>query len=402
MNRSTLTLVLALSLSGISSTAATSAAAWSAEDGASRSSIYREGQKALSEERWEEALAIFTSLADSNPAEADAALYWKGWTESKLGRRGDALQTLRGLVGNFPKSAWIDDARALEIDLKGGKRSGEPVTGDDEDLKLYALDGLMQVEPERAVPVLERFLAADHSMKLKERALFVLAQSSSPRAHQILLEVIRKGEPPALRLKAIEQLGVAGDTGSLQTIWKDGSAEVKQKVLEAWMVAGAVEPVFEVAKSEADARLRRKAIELLGVMGATRELTLLYGPEKDLQVRGRLLEAYGVAGDIEALERAYRGEAEESLRAKAIEGIGVFGGDRGAKILVDLYQRESVPALKRKAIEALFVNGAARELVALFRQEKDPELKRRIVQNLSLMNDAEAEKVLSEILGVEP
>ena len=73
MKRSTLTLVLALSLSGLSSTAATSATAWFAEDGASRSSIYREGQKALSEERWEEALSIFTSLADSNPAEADAA-----------------------------------------------------------------------------------------------------------------------------------------------------------------------------------------------------------------------------------------------------------------------------------------------------------------------------------------
>lgn len=402
MNRSTLTLVLALSLSGISSTAATSAAAWSAEDGASRSSIYREGQKALSEERWEEALAIFTSLADSNPAEADAALYWKGWTESKLGRRGDALQTLRGLVGNFPKSAWIDDARALEIELKGNKQSGDPVTGDDEDLKLYALDGLMQVEPERAVPILERFLAADHSMKLKERALFVLAQSDTPRARQILLDLVRRGSPVELRLRAVEQLGIAGDgedLAALATIWKEGTPEVKAKVLEAWMIADQTKPVFDVARTESDPRLREKAIELLGVMDATQELTALYEQEKDTRVRRKLLEAYAVAGDIAALERAYRSESDPELRGKALEGIGVFGGDAGTKTLVGLYQRETERALKEKMLEGLFIGDAARELVELFRKEKDSQLKRSIVQKLSLMDDEEAEKVLSEILG---
>jgi HEAT repeat protein len=381
-----------------------SAAGWSAaaEDATPRSGAYREGQRALSDERWSDALAIFAKIADGGGDDADAAAYWKAWTESKLGRRSDALTTIRGLVKGYPQSAWVDDAKALEIELRGSKGGSTVKPEDDEDLKLYALDGLMQVDPARAVPILERFLAADHSLKLKERALFVLAQSDTPRARQILLDIVRRGDPPTLRLKAVEQLGVAGDAddlAALSSIWKDGTPEVKAKVLEAWMIANHVEPVFEIAKTEADPRLRQKAIELLGVMGATRQLTALYGIEKDVRVRGRLLEAYGVAGDVEALERAYRSESEPSLRGKAIEGIGVFGGDRGAKILVDLYGRESDPSLKRKAIEALFVNGAASELVGLFRKERDPELKRKIVQNLSLMDDDEAQKVLSDILG---
>ncbi len=404
MKRSTLALVLSLSLSGLSPTPATFAAAWFAEEGASRSSVYREGQKALSEERWEQALQIFTSLADSNPAEADAALYWKAWTESRLSRRGDALQTLRGLVSNFPKSAWIDDAKALEIELKGKKGQGGSTSeqGDDEDLKLYALDGLMQVDPDRAVPILERFLAADHSMKLKERALFVLAQSGTPRARQILLDLVRRGSPAELRLRAVQELGIAGDSedlAALATIWKEGTPEVKEKVLDSWMIAGQKKLVFDVARSEADPRLRQKAIELLGVMDATEELTALYGQEKDVQVRGKLLEAYGVAGDIEALEKAYRSESDLSLRGKALEGIGVFGGDDGTKTLVGLYQGETERALKEKMLEGLFIGDAARELVELFRKEKDSQLKRSIVQKLSLMDDEEAEKVLSEILG---
>ena len=114
---------------------------------------------------------------------------------------------------------------------------------------------------------------------------------------------------------------------------------------------------------------------------------------------GKLLEAYGVAGDIAALERAYRAESDPMLRGKALEGIGVFGGDEGTKTLVALYGRETERSLKEKILEGLFIGDAAGELVDLFRKEKDSGLKRSIVQKLSMMDDAEAEKVLGEILG---
>ena len=55
--------------------------------------------------------------------------------------------------------------------------------------------------------------------------------------------------------------------------------------------------------------------------------------------------------------------------------------------------------MKEKIREGLFSGDAAGELVALFRKEKDAGLKRSIVQKLSMMDDAEAEKVLGEILG---
>ena len=390
-----------------------------AADDAARSDSYRAGQRALSEERWPEALSIFTSLADAKGPEADAALYWKAWTESKLGRRGDALSSIRSLLGAYPKSSWADDAKALELELRGPGEvqrsvssgsgtvtgSGRGTANPDEDLQLYALDGLMQVEPARAVPILERFLAADHSLKLKEKALFVLAQSDTPRARQVLLDLVRRGTPPELRLEAVEQLGIAGgpeDLRALAQIWNESTLEVKRRVLEAWMVADQKEPVFAVARDEKDPELRRKAIELLGVMDATTELGQLYASEKSPEVRAKLLEAYGVAGDIGALSRAARQESDPELRHKAIEGLGVAGGKEGSRALVELYGSEKELELRKKIVEALMIADDAEALVKLFHAETNPELKRDILQKISLLDDESVEQVLRDVLEDKP
>jgi len=406
MSRIHRTLVAATVGLGVLFAGAVSAARLAADG--PRSAAYRDGQRALSEEHWSDALAAFTALADGKTSEADAALYWKAWTESKLGRRADALTSLRRLASDYPKSEWLDDAQALELELGGGRGNAAIAGGTaagDEDLKLYALDGLMQVEPERAVPILERFLAGDHSLRLKERALFVLAQSDTPRARQILVETVRSGKPPELRLKAVEQLGVAGgkeDLSALSAIWKDATPEVKAKVLEAWMIAGDEQPVAEVARSEKDPQLRRKAIELLGVMDATDELGRLYAAETDRGVRAKLLEAYGVAGDVAALAKAARGESDVELRRKAIEGLGVFGGREGSRELVALYAAERERDLRQKIVEALMINGDAKALVDLFKQEKDPEMKRNILQKISLLDDDAVDALLSDVLEAKP
>lgn len=396
-----------------------------AADDAGRSASYREGQRALSEERWDEALKIFRSVADARGADADAALYWTAWTEWKLARKGAALGTIRALIDGYPKSSWLDDAQALELQIRGAEGTDyaprepkgatspreprEPRNATqaeaDEELKLYALDGLMQVEPEKAVPILERFLAGDHSLKLKERALFVLAQSDSPRARQVLLDLVRRGTPPELRLQAVEQLGIAGgkeDLEALASIWKEATPEVKERVLQAWMIAGTVEPVFGVAKSDKDPELRRRAIETLGVMGATKELGQLYAAETDRGVRSKLLEAYGVAGDEDALVRAAKSETDLELREKAIESIGVFGGRNTSKILVELYETESDRDLREKILESLMIAGDAKPLVALFKKEKDREMKKKILQQISIMGDEETAELFAELLEEKP
>lgn len=387
---------------------------------ASHTDRYRAGQRALAEERWSDALQSFSAIAADKGPESAAALYWKAWSQSKLDRRADALTTLGTLQSTYPKSDWIDDARALEIQLRGPRatvvttgragRSGrtgstgsaESSLSDDEELQLYALDGLLQAEPERAVPILERFLSSDRPLQLKQRALFVLSQSESPRARQILLEVARHGEPPELRIEAVHDLGIAGgeeDLAALSGIWKEGSPEVKAAVLDAWLIADQVEPVLAVARSERDPELRGKAIDELGAMDASKDLKALYGAEKNPELRGKILGALGVAEDVAALTEVARTEADPELRGRAIEAIGIAGGPEAGKQLAALYSSETDPAVRSRVLNAYLILGDGHGLVDLFRREKNPELRRQIVQTLSFMDDAESQALLDKLLG---
>ena len=60
-----------------------------------------------------------------------------------------------------------------------------------EELKLLALQGLQHSDPEQAVPMIEKILQGPQSPRLKQRALFVLAQSNAPRAREVLANFAR-------------------------------------------------------------------------------------------------------------------------------------------------------------------------------------------------------------------
>ncbi len=260
----------------------------------------------------------------------------------------------------------------------------------------------MQVEPAKAVPILERFLAGDHPLKLKQRALFVLSQSDSPRAREILLDIVRRGDPAELRVAAVRDLGIAGgkeDLAALSGIWKDASPQVKNAVLEAWLIAGQSAPILDAARSEPDPALRAKAIDELGAMDASRELSALYDSEKDPALRGKILGSLGVAGDVTALAKVARTDPDPKLRGKAIEAIGIAGGPAAGEQLRALYGAEKDRAVRERVLNAFLISDDARSLVTLFRQEKDPELKRKIVQVLSLIDSPESESLIKELLG---
>ena len=116
--------------------------------------LYRSGQKAIDEGRWNEAASIFGKVAERGGAEADAGLYWKAYAQNKAGNRAAALTTIRELTSTFPKSSWLDDARALEVEVRGDRGvTVQPAAEEDEELKLYALSGLMNHNPEKALPL---------------------------------------------------------------------------------------------------------------------------------------------------------------------------------------------------------------------------------------------------------
>src|SRR5207245_8020532 len=135
------------------------------------------GQSALDSARWDRAVQTFDRVVDMKGAKADAALYWKAYAQNKLGQRPEALTTINVLLKDYPKSRYLDDAKALQVEVRGESGQVNPAAESDEDLKLLALQALQNSAPEDAIPMIQKVLQGTGSPRLKARALFVLAQS---------------------------------------------------------------------------------------------------------------------------------------------------------------------------------------------------------------------------------
>ena len=230
---------IALNLSGLNAKLATSGPVPFAfqfkrgGDGA-----YDAGTRALDERKYDEAIQRFNAVIDAKNSRADGALYWKAYALNRAGRRDEALAAVAALRRDYPQSHWLNDAQALEVEVKQG--SGQTVSPADEtneDLKLMAINSLMNADPDRAIPLLENLLKGSSAPRLKDRAMFVLTQSKTPRAHQVLTDYAKGAGNPDLQIRAIRYIGMSGTAEAQQQLLSVYSsstdAAVKREVLRA-------------------------------------------------------------------------------------------------------------------------------------------------------------------------
>jgi len=305
---------------------------------------YRSGQSAIDRRDYDQAVKRFDRVINDKSTRADGAMYWKAYSLYKLGRKPDAQTVLADLEKQFPQSRWLNDARALAAEVRAS--TGQPTSPEsesDEELKLLAMNSLMQQDADRAIPLLEKLLAdPKNSPNLKGRAIFVLAQSKSPKARQIVLQYAKGGTNPDAQLRAIEYLGTFRSDESSQAL-SDVYASttdpvVKRTVIRGLMVARAKDRLVQIAKSDQDVNMRREAIQYLGGMQAA---------EVDL---------------------------------------------------AEIYKTESNMELKHSLIQSLFARQAAKQLVDLARTETNPELKRDIVRMLTMIKSKEAADYLEDLI----
>ncbi|HEY6050346.1 MAG TPA: tetratricopeptide repeat protein, partial [Thermoanaerobaculia bacterium] len=367
--------------------------------------LYERGTSALDSGDWASAADSFQQVVKMGGSRADGALYWLAYARNKQGRRDEALAILREFSAKFPKSSWGKEARALELEIRPS--SGRAVLGesstDDEDLKLMAINSLMNTEPERAMPLLEKVLNGPASPKLKERALFVLSQSGSTRARGILADAARGKSGPDLQEKAIHYLGVSGGRSNgelLEEIYASTpNREIKEKVLHAFMVSGNKDRILAAARGEKSPELRASAVHWLGTMGARAELWQMYRSETSTAVKESLIHAMSIAGDTEHLAEIARTDGDTAARAKAIHGLGIAGRERSGAALLAIYRGEKNLELRKAVLHGLFIQNNARALVDIARTETDPNLKAEAVHRLSLMHDKDATDYMLEILN---
>jgi tetratricopeptide (TPR) repeat protein len=364
--------------------------------------LYNAGTEALNDQNYDEAISKFDQAAKLRGKKADAALYWKAYALAKTGNKGQADATIAELKKSYPQSKWLKDAGALEVEMKGAAANPESFSSEEE--KLLALNAIMQSsDADRALPYIDKMLHGNSSAKVKERALFVLSQSSSEKAQQTLLSIAKSGEPD-LQKRAIRYIGMNGSPASraaLKEIYSSiVNSEIKKAIFQGWLMCGCKEEVLKVAQTEREPGMRREAIRYLGMMGAHAELRQLYqNADVDLESRLELLKAMGMGGDVEGLAQIAKTEKDPVVRRHAIKDLGIFGGHSASDALVSLYGSEDNIETKKTVINALFLSGAGKQMVFLARKETNPELKSALTQKMSLMSSPEITQYMLEILN---
>ena len=342
---------------------------------ADEASLYADGTRAINESRWSEAAGLFDRVAQMHGEHAEGALYWKAYAENKEGQPASALSTCGELRKKFPKSHWIDECGALEIEVRG--KSGHPVSPQgepDENLKLLALNALMQQDQAQAVPILQKILSGNQSDELKSRALFVLAESRSPQADALIGQIAQGQSGAPLQIKAIRMLAIAKGKGANETLasiyQKSSDTQVKRAILQSYLMTGDPSKLLEAARQESNPELARTAVHTLGAMGAASDLLAMYRSANNAQTKEDIISALIPCGQkgVGSLSEIAKSEQDAGLRRKAIRNLGISGGMSVAPILVETYQKNSDVETKRAAAQSLFLANDAPDLVTLARE----------------------------------
>jgi tetratricopeptide (TPR) repeat protein len=403
----------------------------------SESADYDRGTSYLDSGRYDRAVEAFDKVIAKNGKKADGATYWKAYALNRLGKRDESIRTIEELQKKFPSSRWANDAKALLIDVR--QASGQPISPEnagDEELKLIALNGIMMRDPERAIPMVEQLLTTSASPKLKQRGLFVLAQSASPRAKALLAEVAKGKGNPDLQLKALDYLGVFGggpDVQLLVDVYRStNDIDVKKRVIRSLAMTGRRGVAFnfsfgdvpaiygqamdeartaldsartEVERTRAQAEIERERARVeverdravaggrtTGQASATASARASASPSPVRSAaaaeRDRAREAKAKeAGD--ALWQLYQGESSVELKREILRNMRFSAqADR----LLQIARTDSNTELRQAAVQGLLRGDrtpkTAEMMLGLYRAEKDPAVRRQIVDSLSMTGSA--------------
>ena len=185
-------------------------------------------KKHIYESNYSAALTEFEKFFDKFPSGRfrDEAHYWSAYALNKLSQSQDhtyvmatlkeeAFDHLIHLIREHPTSNWADDAKVMRLEIAGelilmGKDSylkyiEETLSTKNDwssDLKLHALDSLMRVRKEAALPILKELVEGDKTPEVRTKAVFLLGKHFDQEAIDILDEVSKHDENEDVRKEA--------------------------------------------------------------------------------------------------------------------------------------------------------------------------------------------------------
>ncbi len=269
-----------------------------------------------------------------------------------------------------------------------------------EELKVMALEALMNARPERALPRIKQVLEGTGSTRLKARALFVLSQLNSPEATEVLLNTATATNSD-LQAQAIRMIGISGDQKALAgllPLYHSGDGKLQEKVLQAFIIANEPDSVYELAVNAKTDQEFDRAVRTLGVMQAVDKLRQL----KDRPVNSEsLIHALAISRDHETLQELALDSSKPKQQIKAIRAMGIVGGDHVGSTLATIFKDASDNDIKEAALHGLLVANDDERVLELFKASDNAADKKRLLRILVNMNSDLVLDVIDETLEVK-
>jgi HEAT repeat protein len=374
--------------------------AWAASPEPAESARLMRAKDLMSEEQWVAAIPVLrAALADPKEQNRDEALFWLAHSQNQAGDLAEAVDSIRQLQRNHPKSRWSAPAYSLLIELaqKLGRndvlwwtattprpipapapappRAGRaravpppppappqpavpPATAPvpapptpppppmpsawvsetylpDADMRVQALGRLIHTDAQKVIPILVD-IALESNPATARRAVFVLAQSRNPEAQMLVVDLAKRGAE-SVRLAAVKELG------------RFGGPNISAELLKVYSSA-------------------------------------------DLQVKQQVVVSLGQRADKTALLRIAQSEANPQLRDAAILTLGRAGGGEQLRVLY----RKAVTETRQAVIRGLFNARDVDGLIRIAEDEKDPQLREEVRARLRLIGTPQARAYLEK------
>lgn len=274
----------------------------------------------------------------------------------------------------------------------------QPVDTEREALQIAAMEALISAPEERALPLARKVLDGNYSTELKARALFVLSQIDMPEAQEALVAAAKTGEGE-LREEAVRMIGINGSAAALAELgelYRDGDNELREAVLQAYLIADHADAVYELAVNAGSAEEFESAVGILGAMGATEHLARL---RDRAGASEEWIQALAVAGDSATLRELALDGSDVGRQAAAIQALGIVGGDEVEATLLETYRAAGSDEVREAALQGMLIADYDEGVIELYRSSNDPAEKKALLEVLVMMDSDAAWDAIDSALG---
>jgi HEAT repeat protein len=408
-------------------------AAWLQQDPGD--SLYKAARDALNRGQYRVAADLFHSLRDrySTSGYVGDALYWEAFARYRMGtmddlrtgldlltvqelsyatagtraeadvlatrirgqlaRRGDALAAEQLAVESGIMARSTGERERAEQRERERQHAQQKVEtrqrSEEEEIKLVALDALLMMDREQAIPVLQELLQRrdPESVDLRQRAVLILGKQQTPETETIMLDVLRNDPDPEVRGMAAMFLARSSSEAAYQAL-------------------------AEIVRTSDDIALKERTVFALAQRQDERSLALMKdvarqpGQGEEVQaVAITMLARSKDPANLDYVRQLYASAQSVHVKERILYSLAMSGRAEDRRWImdraldpnepIDVRRQALVMAVQQKEVQVS-------QIVSLYDEVPDIEMREQLLYVLAMRDDPAAVDKLMDIARTDP